>query len=81
VIPVTALCVVVLYLSYLVQRTWMPRLSAVSLVTTKSETAHPLFLILVGIGIFMLLLFLVEMGSKSFWANGPAKLFRSLNGR
>jgi ABC-type transport system involved in multi-copper enzyme maturation permease subunit len=57
-IPVTALCVVLLYLTYLVQRAWMPRLTAVALVTVKSETAHPLFPILIGIGISAMLLFI-----------------------
>jgi len=58
IIPITALCVVMLYLIYLVQRSWMPRLSAISLATSISELAQPMFLILVGIGIFLLLMFL-----------------------
>jgi ABC-type transport system involved in multi-copper enzyme maturation permease subunit len=58
IIPITALCVVMLYLIYLVQRSWMPRLSAVSLATSISELAQPMFLILVGIGVFLLLFFL-----------------------
>lgn len=58
IIPITALCVVMLYLVYLVQRSWMPRLSAVSLATSMSEIAQPMFLILVGIGAFLLLFFL-----------------------
>ncbi|MEQ8791282.1 MAG: ABC transporter permease [Pirellulaceae bacterium] len=58
IIPITALFVVLLYLVYLVQRSWMPRLSAVSLATSISEIAQPMFLILVGLGIFLLLFFL-----------------------
>jgi ABC-type transport system involved in multi-copper enzyme maturation permease subunit len=59
VIPVTALCVVLLYTAYLVQRSWMPRLNAVALATSMSEIAQPLFLILIALGVFLLLLFLV----------------------
>jgi ABC-type transport system involved in multi-copper enzyme maturation permease subunit len=58
-VPVTALCVLLLCLAYLVQRSWMPRLSAVALATSMSEVAQPLFIILIGIGTFLLLLFLV----------------------
>ncbi len=56
-IVIVALGVVVLFLFYFLQRTVMPRLSAVALSTLKSEMAQPLFAILMAIGCFALVVF------------------------
>jgi ABC-type transport system involved in multi-copper enzyme maturation permease subunit len=56
-IIIVALGVVGLFLLYLLQRTVMPRLSAVALSTLKSEMAQPLFAILMAIGCFALVTF------------------------
>jgi len=56
-IVIVALSVVALFLFYLLQRTAMPRLSAVALATLKSEMAQPLFAILMAIGCFALFTF------------------------
>ena len=42
----TAIGVVTIFLLYVLQRAAMPRLSAVSLSTLKSETAQPLFVVM-----------------------------------
>jgi ABC-type transport system involved in multi-copper enzyme maturation permease subunit len=57
-IVMTAGCVVAVFLLYLLQRAAMPRLSAVALSTYKSEVAQPLFLIVMGIGLFAVLAFI-----------------------
>lgn len=56
-IVVMALGVVAVFLFYLLQRTVMPRLSAVALSTLKSEMAQPLFTILMALGCFALVTF------------------------
>ncbi len=53
----TALAVVVLFLVYVVHRTLMPRISAVALVTVKSEIAQPMFLFLAVAGSLAMLIF------------------------
>ncbi len=57
-IPITALATIGFYLLYFVQAWCFPRLSAIALVTTKSEIAQPLFGILLALGIFLLVLFM-----------------------
>lgn len=57
-IPITAVAVIGVYLLYFVQAWCFPRASAIALATTKSETAQPLFWILMALGLFLLLLFL-----------------------
>ena len=54
----TAIGVVTIFLLYVLQRAAMPRLSAVSLSTLKSETAQPLFVVMMLTGLTVLLLFL-----------------------
>ena len=56
---VTAAAVMGIFLLYVLQRTVMPGTSAISLATLKSELAQPLFLILMAVGIFALLLFII----------------------
>jgi len=56
---ITAGAVMGVFLLYVLQRTVMPGLSAISLATLKSELAQPLFLILMAVGIFALLLFII----------------------
>lgn len=46
VIPLTAFAVAVVFLLYLFQRSLMPKLSAISLATLKSEMAQPIFVIM-----------------------------------
>lgn len=53
----TAIAVVIIFVLYALQRAFMPRVSAVALSTYKSEAAQPIFLILMGIGIFSLIIF------------------------
>ena len=57
-VVITAMGTVLLFLLYLLQRSAMPRLSAVALATFKSEVAQPLFLIMVSGGIVALILFI-----------------------
>ncbi len=52
-----AIFIVGVFLLYLVQRTTLPKLSAVALATTKSEIAQPLFLISMALGCFALIAF------------------------
>jgi ABC-type transport system involved in multi-copper enzyme maturation permease subunit len=52
-----ALAVIGVYLLYALQRSLMPRISAVALSTYKSETAQPLFLILMALGLFGVIIF------------------------
>lgn len=57
-IVLTAISVVAIFLLYLLQRTAMPRLSAVALSTFKSEIAQPLFLIVMAVGLFAVVAFI-----------------------
>jgi ABC-type transport system involved in multi-copper enzyme maturation permease subunit len=56
-IPITALSVMLVFLLYLYQQAAAPRMSAVALATFKSETAQPLFMIIMWLGGFLLALF------------------------
>ncbi len=56
-IPMTALAVALIFLLYLYQQAAAPRMSAVALATYKSETAQPLFMIIMVLGGFLLALF------------------------
>ncbi len=62
-IPFVAGCVIVVFLLYLMQRSSLPRLSAVALATMKSEMAQPLFIILVFLGVCALVTFIVIPGN------------------
>ena len=53
----TAIAIAGVFLLYLLQRTFFPKLAAVALSTAKSEIAQPLFVILCAVGIFGLILF------------------------
>ena len=55
IIPITALCVVLLYVVFLVQGWLMPKTSAVAHATYKSEIAQPLFWILTALGVVVLI--------------------------
>lgn len=63
IIPVAAATVVSVFLIYLMQRSSLPRLSAVALATVKSEMAQPLFVILVIMGVVALVVFIVIPGN------------------
>jgi ABC-type transport system involved in multi-copper enzyme maturation permease subunit len=56
--PVTALVIVLIFLLYLAQAAFQPKLSAVALSTAKSEMAQPMFLINVVVGVVVLWLFI-----------------------
>jgi ABC-type transport system involved in multi-copper enzyme maturation permease subunit len=56
IVPVTAVGVVLLYLAFILQNVFMPKISAVAHATYKSEIAQPLFWILTAIGIVGLVL-------------------------
>ncbi len=53
-----AAAVIVAFLVYLVMRLAFPKMSAISLATAKSQMAQPLYLILLGLGFFLLALFI-----------------------
>ena len=57
-IPMTAASVVFVFVLYLVLQTVLPRASAVGLATAKSEMSQPIFLILIGMGLFLIGLFM-----------------------
>lgn len=57
--PITAFCIVGLFLVYLLQRTAMPKMTAVALATAKTDFAQPVFLLVAVLGIFFLLLFII----------------------
>ncbi len=57
--PVAAICVVGLFLVYLLQRTAMPKMTAVTLATAKTDFAQPVFGLILAIGVFLLLLFII----------------------
>ncbi|MCA9198958.1 MAG: ABC transporter permease subunit [Planctomycetales bacterium] len=59
IIPLTALCVIAVFGLYVVQAVFFPKVSAIALATTKSELAQPLFQIILILGIFLILLFVV----------------------
>ena len=56
-VPYAALGVIGLFLFYFAHRTFLPRLSAIALSTTKTELAQPLFWILAVAGGFALIMF------------------------
>jgi ABC-type transport system involved in multi-copper enzyme maturation permease subunit len=56
-VPYTAIGVVGLFLLYFLHRTFLPRLTAIALSTTKSEMANPVFWLLIGTGCFLLVVF------------------------
>jgi ABC-type transport system involved in multi-copper enzyme maturation permease subunit len=55
---ITAASVMGVFLLYLLQRSALPRLSAVALATYKSEIAQPLFRIVMAIGLFAIVAFI-----------------------
>lgn len=63
IIPFAAGSVMLIFLLYIIQRETMPRLSAVSLATLKSELAQPLFLIVIILGVVSLIGFIVVPGN------------------
>jgi ABC-type transport system involved in multi-copper enzyme maturation permease subunit len=56
-VPVVAVSIAAVFFLYLLQRTALPKLSAVALSTAKSEMAQPLYVILMATGIFLLVVF------------------------
>jgi ABC-type transport system involved in multi-copper enzyme maturation permease subunit len=57
-IPITAITVVIGYLLHAWMRFGAPRTAAIALAACKSQIAQPLFLILIGLGLFLLGLFI-----------------------
>lgn len=57
VIPMVALAVVILFVLYVLQRTVMPKLSAISLATIKSEMAQPIFVIMLLVASALIVMF------------------------
>jgi hypothetical protein len=57
-IPITAVGVMAIFVLYVLQAAFCPKLSAIALSTVKSELAQPLFYILVILGIFLVILFM-----------------------
>lgn len=55
---VTAVCVVGIFLLYFLQQVLLPKTSAIALATCKSEMVQPLFIIVLGLGGFLLFIFL-----------------------
>ena len=58
-ILIAAIGVVVLFSLYFVQRAAAPRLSAVALATVKSEMNQPLYLIMLALGVFAMVAFIL----------------------
>lgn len=56
-IPITAVAIVAFFLLYVLQHLFLPKISAVALATSKSEVVQPLFLILMGLGVFLIVVF------------------------
>ncbi|WP_425618939.1 hypothetical protein NA78x_002660 [Anatilimnocola sp. NA78] len=56
---ITALCVVGLFLAYLLQRTALPKLTAVTLATAKTDFAQPVYGLVLALGVFALLIFVI----------------------
>ena len=57
-VVITAMAVVSVFLLYILQRSALPKMSAIALATVKSEMAQPLFLIVMLLGLFLLLAFI-----------------------
>jgi ABC-type transport system involved in multi-copper enzyme maturation permease subunit len=57
-VPFVAVSMAGLFFAYLFQRAAAPKLAAVALSTAKSEVAQPLFAIIMGMGIFGLIIFI-----------------------
>jgi ABC-type transport system involved in multi-copper enzyme maturation permease subunit len=57
-IPITAFGVIFIFLVYVVQRMAAPRMFAVALSTFKSEVSQPLFVLILGGGVFALIAFI-----------------------
>jgi ABC-type transport system involved in multi-copper enzyme maturation permease subunit len=57
-VPMVAISMAGVFLAYLFQRAAAPKLAAVALSTAKSEIAQPLFAIILGMGIFGLIVFI-----------------------
>ena len=55
-IPIAAICVVFLYLMYLVFYAMAPKVAAIALSTFKTEVSQPLFMLVVGIGMVFVVL-------------------------
>ena len=55
-IPIAAICVVFLYLMYLVFYAMAPKVAAIALSTFKTEVPQPLFMLVVGIGMVFVVL-------------------------
>ena len=56
VIPITAISIVVFCLVYFLQRTFCPKISAIALSTSKSETGSNLFLLVAAVGVVGLII-------------------------
>ena len=55
--PTFAMCAMLVYLLYFLQRSAFPKMAAIAHATAKSDISHPFFLLLTGIGVFALFLF------------------------
>jgi ABC-type transport system involved in multi-copper enzyme maturation permease subunit len=57
--PITALCILGVFLVYLLQRTALPKMTAVTLATAKTDFAQPVYVLVAILGVFFLLLFII----------------------
>lgn len=57
-VPVVAFSIITVFLLYFAQRAYSPRLSGIALATFKSETAQPLFWIIIILGVVALWFFI-----------------------
>jgi ABC-type transport system involved in multi-copper enzyme maturation permease subunit len=57
IVPLVAFSIAGVFFFYLLQRSALPKLAAISLATSKSEIAQPLYAIILGLGVFLLVVF------------------------
>ncbi len=57
-VPITGVAIFVVFVLYFLMQWLMPKTAAIALATSKSEMAQPLFLILIGLGFFLIGLFM-----------------------
>lgn len=57
IIPITAIALVSIFLLYVLQRSLMPKMSAIALATIKSEMAQPIFVILLLVATGLIIVF------------------------
>lgn len=57
--PITAICVLGVFLIYLLQRTALPKMTAVTLATAKTDFAQLVYILIAILGVFFLLMFII----------------------